>query len=76
MRNKPKLTVVSHADYATQHPTKRSRSHEVQSVKMPGNNPAMVDISLFMAEMYDAVMVKRLGIALLKKLQEFRQDVQ
>lgn len=54
---------------------KVDRSKEVQSFKIPGNNPAMASMSVFAAKLFDQIMVKNLGKALEDKLTEFAESI-
>lgn len=66
--------VVKLADQALKDTAKKDRTEEVQQVKMPGYNPAAAEMSIFMAELWQKIMVNNLGHALQKKLREFADE--
>ena len=63
--------VAGHAKQSLRTDTKAARTTEIETVKMPANNPAMQEMSEFLANAYKQIIGRDLQAALNKKLEEF-----
>ena len=66
--------VIKLAEQSLKDKSKADRSKEVSKLKMPGYNPAMGEMSIFAATLWQEIMVNNLGRALQKKLRDYADE--